>query len=168
MDSFTIKKKVTKTEHVSIFIRNPDENDGSGWSYTANSDGEYLLIDWAGRIRLAQLPVLVNLLEYVIVHDTERNTNNEDAHFTGTTFLDSEAELEEVVRDYAQPVHGSPAHDTFTASAAHIDLPSKRLMSVTVNRINHNYYVYVGGAESLYFHSWEVEGIIALAKEFIL
>jgi hypothetical protein len=167
MDSFTLTKKLTETEHVNVFICDPSENDGSGWSYTGNSDGEYLNIEWAGKVRLSQLSVLATLFSYVIDNDVDRNTVNEEAHFTGTVFFDSKVELYEAMKTYEQPIHGAPAHAFFVASTVHADVPSKRLMSIAVNRINDNYYVMIGGVTALTFHTWEIEGMMALIKVFI-
>jgi hypothetical protein len=163
MADYKLRENITELKTFSVFIQDPRESDGGGWSYSARESDEFIILDWAGSIRKQYLPTLIQLLIFVAEKDVERH--NIPAFNIGSMVYDTDEELaDDVVESYSESAIGVDLHEMFIITTAHVEPKRRQVTTITVNRITDSYHVFVGSSHTLTFQSWEIEGITVLLQ----
>lgn len=163
MADYKLRENVTEMKTFSVFIQDPRESEGVGWSYSARESDDFISLDWAGSIRKQYLPTVIQLLTFVAEKDVDRH--NRPVFNIGNMVYDTDEELaDDVVDSYSEPAVGVDLHEMFIITTAHVEPKRRQVTTITVNRITDNYHVFVGSSHTLTFQSWEIEGVTALLQ----
>lgn len=175
-DNFKLTKRTVTNTQYNVFIPDPASDEGGGWSYVAQSDGDIVSIESMGSLRVKHLPALITLLECAVKEDTSRSLPSEDrvalspSFYTYRNFEDEVAEEAEWKNDkaiYATPDGGAIPDDFWMGTGYSFDDEQRSLSVLNLVRVVDRYAALEIGFPTISFHSHELEAVIALLKNFL-
>lgn len=165
MSRYQITERVNHERIVTVFIPYPGKA-VEGWRYSASEHDHTIHIDLVGKLDRTYLSKVIELLEYALTEDAHRQLSPEDFELGAFSF-DKEVDFRRAMKTDAI-IHEPdlPVEDSWIARSGYADKRFRQIITLTLLRCSNVYTLIVGSHHSLTFQTYELEGIIALLKQF--